>query len=311
LNAPSLFFDLSARTKLRVTGADRFRFLNGQTTNDVRKASPDATQESCVLNSKGHLDAHIFLFAVPNEIWIDTEAELREQLQGRLERYIIADDVLVEDASEGFALFHVLAEPRPEGAGARFCVRSRRLGCDGWDLWVESGAAKEATDALTATYHAADENEWERLRIENGIPRWGHELTPDIIPPEANLAERAIDYEKGCYTGQEVISRMKMSGQVRQRLCGLVSEKGLYPGMELRVEEKVVGRVTSAVFSARTTSNIGLAMIKRGYNDIGTSLLASNGKVQTNVRVVVLPVKSGSADQSGDAEGRGEAGLLA
>ena len=164
-----------------MTGADRFRFLNGQTTNDVRKASPNATQESCVLNSKGHLDAHIFLFAVPNEIWIDTEAELREQLQGQIERYIIADDVLVEDASEGFALFHVLAEPRPEAAGARFCVRSRRLGCDGWDLWVESGAAKEATDALTATYHPADENEWERLRIENRIPRWGHELTPILF----------------------------------------------------------------------------------------------------------------------------------
>ena len=97
---PSRFFDLSAPDKkLRVTGADQsFIHLNGQTTNDVRKASPNATQESCVLNSKGHLDAHIFLFAVPNEIWIDTEAELREQLQGRIERYIIADDVLVEDA---------------------------------------------------------------------------------------------------------------------------------------------------------------------------------------------------------------------
>jgi folate-binding protein YgfZ len=301
LNAASPFFDLSARTKLRVTGADRVRFLNGQTTNDVRKASSDTMQESCVLNSKGHLDAHIFLFATSNEIWIDADAELRDQLQGRVERYIIADDVLLEDASEGFALFHVLAESKPEGVEARFCVRSRRLGCDGWDLWVKSVAAEEAIDALTATYHPADENEWERLRIENGIPRWGHELTPDIIPPEANLAERAIDYEKGCYIGQEVISRMKMSGQVRQRLCGLVSEKGLYCGMKLRVEEKVVGRVTSAVFSSRANSNIGLAMIKRGYNDIGTSLLASNEKAQTNVRVVALPVKDGSAVRSGDA----------
>ena len=76
-----------------------------KTTNDVRKASPDATQESCVLNSKGHLDAYIFSFAVPNEIWIDTETELREQLQGRLERYIIADDVLVEDARRGLRSF--------------------------------------------------------------------------------------------------------------------------------------------------------------------------------------------------------------
>jgi len=311
LSARSRFFDLSARTKLRVTGADRVRFLNGQTTNDVRKAGSDALQESCVLNSKGHLDAHIFLFAVPNEIWIDADAELREQLQGRLERYIIADDVLVEDASGGFALFHVLAELKPEGVKAKFCVRSRRLGRDGWDLWVESVEAKEATDALAATYQPADETEWERLRIENGIPRWGRELTPDIIPPEANLAERAIDYEKGCYIGQEVISRMKMSGQVRQRLCGLVSNKGLDSGMELRVEEKVVGRVTSAVFSSRTNSNIGLAMIKRGYNDIGTPLLASNEKAQTNVRVVALPVKDGWAARSGDAEGHGEAALLA
>ena len=282
-----------------MTGADRVRFLNGQTTNDVRNAGPDATQEACVLNSKGHLDAHIFLFATANEIWIDADAELREQLQGRLDRYVIADDVVVEDATEGFALFHALAESKPEGVETKFCVRSRRLGFDGWDLWVESGAGKEAKDALIATSHPADENEWERLRIENGIPRWGRELTPDIIPPEANLAERAIDYEKGCYIGQEVISRMKMSGQVRQRLCGLVSEGALLPGMELRVEEKMVGRVTSAVFSSRTNSNIGLAMIKRGYNDIGTSLLASNEKVQTNVRVVALPVKGESAASIG------------
>ena len=277
-----------------MTGADRVRFLNGQTTNDVRKASADATEEACVLNSKGHLDAHIFLFATANEIWIDSDAELREQLQGRLGRYIIADDVVVEDASE-LALFHVLAESKPARVQARFCVRSRRLGCDGWDLWVESGAAKEATDALRAAYHPADENEWERLRIENGIPRWGRELTPDIIPPEANLAEPAIDYEKGCYIGQEVISRMKMSGQVRQRLRGLVSEAALLPGMELHVAEKVVGRVTSAVFSSRTNSNIGLAMIKRGHNDVGSSLLASNQKVKANVRVVTLPLKGGLA----------------
>src|SRR5207248_3782068 len=98
------FFDLSARAKLRLTGADPVRFLNGQTTNDVRKAGFDAAQESCVLNSKGHLDAHVFLFATPNEIWIDADAEVREKLQGRLDRYIIADDVLVEDTSESFAL---------------------------------------------------------------------------------------------------------------------------------------------------------------------------------------------------------------
>ena len=311
MSARSRFFDLSARAKLRVTGADRVRFLNGQTTNDVRKAGSDATQESCVLNSKGHLDGHVFLFAMPNDIWIDADAELREKLHGRLDRYIIADDVLVEDTSERFALFHVLTELKPEGVETKFCVRSRRLGRNGWDLWVESVGGKAATDTLASTYQLAGENEWERLRIQNGIPRWGRELTPDIIPPEANLAECAIDYEKGCYIGQEVISRMKMSGQLRQRLCGLVSEEELDRGMELRVKEKVVGRVTSANFSLRTNSSIGLAMIKRGYNDIGTSLLASNEKTQRMVRVIALPVKGGSDAEPGDAGGRGEAALLA
>jgi folate-binding protein YgfZ len=289
LNAVARFFDLSTRTKLCVTGADRVRFLNGQTTNDVRKAGPDATQESCVLNSKGHLDDHIFLFAVPNEIWIDADTELREQLQGRLERYIIADDALVKDASEGFALFHVLGESKPAGVEAKFCVRSWRLGCDGWDLWVESVAVKEAIDALTATYQPGDENEWERLRIENGIPRWGRELTPDIIPPEANLADRAIDYEKGCYIGQEVISRMKMSGQMRQRLCGLVSEDRLSTGLELHAGTKIVGRVTSATFSPRLNAQIALAIIKRGYTEADTSLVALVGGVETKIRVVSLP----------------------
>ena len=283
------FFDLSARAKLRLTGADRVRFLNGQTTNDVRRARAEVTQESCVLNAKGHLDAYLFLFATPNDIWMDVDQELREQLRFRLERYVIADDVVIEDVADQFAIFHVLADSEPKTAGAKFCLRSRRVGSEGWDLWVESAGAEKMRNVLVADYRAMDENEWEVSCVENGIPRWGRELTPEIIPPEANLQMRAIDYEKGCYIGQEVISRMKMSGQTRQRLCGLVSEKPLIPGMELRTGTKVVGRVTSAVFSERMNSHIALTMIKRGYTDINTSLVTLVDGAETSVRVVGLP----------------------
>ena len=289
------FFDLSARAKLRVTGADRIRFLNGQTTNDVRKAGPEATQESCVLNAKGHLDAHIFLSATPNDIWIDADQELREPLQTRLERYVIADDVMIEDVTDQFALFHVLADSEPKISGAKFCFRSWRLGIDGWDLWVEVARAEAVKSTLAADYRAMDESKWEVLRIENGIPRWGRELTPEIIPPEANLQMRAIDYEKGCYIGQEVISRMKMSGQTRQRLSGLTSEIALVPGMEVRAGTKVVGRVTSAVFSQRMNSYIALAMIKRGYTEPGTSLVTLADGAETTVEVVALPFSSPSS----------------
>jgi len=286
---PPAFFDLSARAKLRVSGADRIRFLNGQTTNDVRKAGAESTRESCVLNAKGHLDAHVFLFATPNDIWIDADQELRELLQTRLERYLIADDVTIEDVTNQFALFHVLADSEPKISGAKFCFRARRLGIDGWDLWVEGTAAEAMKSALAGDYRAMDESEWEVLRIENGIPRWGRELTPEIIPPEANLAARAIAYEKGCYIGQEVISRMKMSGQTRQRLCGLASEKVLLPGMELREGTKIVGRVTSAVFSKWMNAHIALAMIKRGYTEPGRSLVTLADGAETGVKVVSLP----------------------
>jgi tRNA-modifying protein YgfZ len=283
------FFDLSARAKLRLTGVDRVRFLNGQTTNDVRRARAEATQESCVLNAKGHLDAHLFLFATPNDIWLDADEELREQLRFRLERYVIADDVVIEDVTDQFALFHVLGDSEPRTTGATFCPRSRRLGSEGWDLWVEWAGAEKTKNVLAADYRAMDESEWEVLRVENGIPRWGRELTPEIIPPEANLEARAIDYEKGCYIGQEVISRMKMSGKSRQRLCGLISETAPVPGMEVRAETKAVGRVTSAVFSQRMNSYISLAMIKRGYTEPGTSLVTSADGAEASVRIVTLP----------------------
>jgi Predicted aminomethyltransferase related to GcvT len=86
------FLDLSGRTKLRITGNDRLRFLNGQITNDVRKATETKAIEACVLNAKGKINAHIFVSAAPDCFFVDAAPELRETLVTRLERYVIADD---------------------------------------------------------------------------------------------------------------------------------------------------------------------------------------------------------------------------
>ncbi len=284
------FFDLSARTKLRVTGSDRIRFVNGQITSDVPKGDARAAKEACVLNAKGHLEAHLFLFAAAEEIWIDANEELRERLQARLERYVIADDVSIEDVTGEFALFHLLAERPPEIQEAKFLLSSRRLLDQGWDVWTtDADAVKEA---LSAQAEFFDEAAREVFRIENGIGRWGRELTPDIIPPEANLVERAVDYEKGCYIGQEVISRMKMSGQMRQRLCGVIANEELAAGMELRASDKPVGRITSAASSERVGTHIGLGIIKRPFNDADTELIATGGAHAIHVRVATLPFAS-------------------
>lgn len=283
--------DLSTRTKLCVTGRDRLRFLNGQTTNDVRKAGADSTQESCVLDSKGHLEAHLFLFTTSDAVWIDADEELSESLPARLERYIIADDVTIENVTDQFALFHVLASDAIEIAEAKFAVRSHRLLPSGCDFWVPCQDSKKVRSALVQTNEILDESEWEVLRQESGVPRWGRELSKEVIPPEANLDLRAIDYNKGCYIGQEVISRMKMSGQKRQRLCGLasLSKPALPAGATLFSGEKIVGKVTSTAFSERMNAHIALAMIKRGFNDAGSELSAVDENSRVPVRVVTLP----------------------
>src|SRR5213596_4400369 len=96
--------DLSERAKFRITGTDRFRFLNGQITNDLRKVSETVAIEACVLNAKGKMDAHIFVGALGESFLVDTDPTLREKLLARLERYVIADEVQIEDVTDQFAL---------------------------------------------------------------------------------------------------------------------------------------------------------------------------------------------------------------
>src|SRR4026208_1500456 len=95
----AIFLDLSGRAKFRITGTDRLRFLNGQITNDLLKASETSAIEACVLNAKGKTDAHIYISASGDSFLVDAAADLLEALKVRLERYVIADDVQIEDVT--------------------------------------------------------------------------------------------------------------------------------------------------------------------------------------------------------------------
>jgi tRNA-modifying protein YgfZ len=287
-----IFFDLSAQLKLRVTGADRARFLNGQITNDIRKATKTATVEACVLNAKGKMEAHIFVHADGDAFLVDADAALESILQHRLERYIIADDVQIEDVSTQLSIFHVIGGDAPSEVQSEQIVSADRFRRLGQDIWCESMRHDEIKTLLSKDFRFCDEQCAEHFRIEQGLPRWGRELTSEIIPVEANLEQRCIDYEKGCYIGQETISRMKMSGQRNKQLCGLVSLNGvaLAAGMRLRAapEEKDAGWVTSAARVAER--EIGLGYARRGFNSAGTKLQAmSDANGQTLVEVVDLP----------------------
>ena len=292
-------FDLSERAKFRVSGSDRLRFLNGQITNDLRKASETEAIEACVLNTKGKIDAHLSVCAAPDGYLLDVDAALRETLPARFDRYIIADDVQVEDVSDEFDLFHFMGPEEPGVPNECRLVAARRLVNTGWDVWVKRIQAKQAREFFSQRWAICDPSQAEALRIQAGIPRWGRELSNEIIPTEANLEERCIDYSKGCYIGQEVISRIKMSGQTNKRLCGLVSVDGsaLSPAMRLTTaneDHRDVGWVTSGDYNPQMQKQIGLGFVKRGFNQPGTHLLAAPATCSTranalHVDVVQLP----------------------
>lgn len=293
-----VFFDLSARAKLRLHGTDRVRFLNGQVTNDVRRLAGGGSLYACVVTAKGRLCADVFITAGADFLQLDAEVELRESLAARLERYVISDDVEITDVSDGFGLLHL-----PGGGGAvegwaapvELTAGASRFGAPGSDLSCET-AALPAMKALLAGlgYREGSTEEAERLRIIAGVPRWGAELDENTLPPEAGLESRAISYEKGCYVGQEVISRLKSVGHVNRHLRRLRASAPLTPGATLHPADdptKEVGRVTSAVLDAAGDGGGGclaLGYVRRGSEAPGTRLRTASGEVE-----VVGPPLSG------------------
>lgn len=292
-------FDLSSRTKLRVSGADRVRFLNGQITNDIRKATESDALEACVLNAKGKIDAHVFVRTEANCFLVDANAELRESLKPRLERYVIADDVQIDDVTEQLSIFHVVIPSRPALPADGKIVAVTRLIDPGWDIWAEAANRDKVFRQLSERFRFCDNHCAEVVRIEQGIPRWGRELTAEIIPIEANLEARCIDYDKGCYIGQETISRMKMSGQQNKKLCGLVArgDSALAGGMRLLLPNdklKEAGWITSTTFSESLAKHIALGYVKRGFNSTGSRLEAvapDTRSTGVEVEIVDLPFR--------------------
>ena len=201
---------------LEFSGPDAVRFLNGQVTQDVRKVlGGRQVLPSCVTDAKGKLLFRVWLAGgeAENSVLVFCRQDMKEDLEARLTRYLIADDVEVRDVSE-----------------------------------------EVSVDDFEFPYGELDEAE----RIARGIPKWGCELTEGMLPPEAGLDLTDISYNKGCYIGQEVISRIKSAGKVNRRLVKFAFDGQGRVGPVTGREGKVRGEVTSV------SGAIGLGFLKRG-----------------------------------------------
>lgn len=288
-----MLIDLTSRAKFRLVGEDCLRFLNGQLTNDLRQLQTGETVYACALTAKGKLCGDLYVTAADDGFLLDWETALRQGLAARLERYIIADDVALEDVTEQFGLLHLLDQALPEQMPKEvMAARSNRFAELGHDLFFPMQLMAELMSHLGAEPLTA--GQLEELRIERGIPKWGSELAEDVIPVEAGLDDRAISYTKGCYLGQEIISRIKSVGHVNRHLRGLRLLQGEHipQGAQMALSDgKIVGKVTSSCLSERIGAWIGLGFVRRGSDTPGTCLeLRHNSDLIGTVEVRSLPL---------------------
>jgi folate-binding protein YgfZ len=266
--------DLGRPAEFKQRGPDAVRFLNGQLTQDVRRvAGGGISLPSCVTDAKGKLQFRVTLSASDgNVLWVCGIPHAAADLEARLTRYLIADDVDVADLTGNFGLWHLMGDvPEPPDGGIG--RKSNRFGEEGVDWWIPSGIEMLSGNILGG-------EELEALRISNGIPAWGHELVEGLLPPEAGLDLTDVSYNKGCYIGQEVISRIKSAGKVNKRLTRFVFAPDIrvVPGPL----ENGAGEITSVSPELLGGVRHALGYVKRGATDL--FLTTAGGKV-TPVRV--------------------------
>lgn len=269
---PTGWIDLSGRAKFRLSGPDRVRYLNGQVTNNVARLRPGESMPALVCTAKGRLEGEVMIRAREEDFLLDAPGVLREPLLARLEKYLISDDCAWEDVTDAFSLWHGL------GLGGSPSVE--RFGAPGQDLWQQAGEAAPDGPLLHP-------EEVDLLRLARGVPVWGAELTPDTLPQEARLEDRMVDFHKGCYVGQEVVSRLRSVGRVNRLLCRLhtVDDALLAAGDRLFVEAKApegefieVGVVTSARRDAARGVILALGYVKRALASPETTFQAGPEK---------------------------------
>ena len=277
---PDSFFYLPERLLIRVTGSDRLRYLNGQVTNDLKRLVSGEAMQACLLTPKGKLSAVIWITLQEEAILLEAPLELFEDLLARLQRYLVADDVVLEviPSEPTIHVFGVLLDNSILQKISGFLIP--RLALPGKDIKIS-----QLPSDFSKEYQALTEDQVEVLRIEQSVPKWGAELTADRLPPEAHLEGQAIDYNKGCYVGQEVISRLRSVGHVNRLLVSLVTnkEETLAPGMKLfsfENREKSIGFITSAAQQSKTGRFIALGYVTRDNTLPGKQLLAvDEGKI--------------------------------
>jgi tRNA-modifying protein YgfZ len=292
------------RAMLLVKGPDAAEYLQGQLTNDIEALPAERGCYAALLDRKGHLQADMrVLHLETGDIWLDLETGPAETVLKHLRTYSIGREVEIENVTELWAIISLIG-PRAaelaavEGLAPEHAQRSRdwegaellAVATDlGLDLITRSDQVDRLSELLsTAGAPAVSEAAAEILRVESGRPRFGLDMGPESMPAEAEITERAVDFEKGCYIGQEPVARLHYRGKPNRRLRGLRLSAPARHGDTLRLDDREVGTIGTAALSP-ALGPIALAVIRREAGD-GDQLTVGDG--EATAEVAELPFRA-------------------
>ncbi len=313
-------FDMSHRGLLEIRGEDRVRWLDGMISGDVEaleSAAPGAGCYAVLLTNRGAIVADLHVARFEKRYLLESLNSEMPRIRETLERYVIADDVVLLDRSGEFvtlglegpespAVLEEVTNGRVVNLEENHWAESRIGGRDvlvaafgfsgerGFQIRMNPDDRERVEEALMAAVKGdvlvhGNFEALEVLRVEAGLPALGSELDEEVLPPEARL-ERAISTSKGCYIGQEIVARLRARGQVNHLLVGLRLESPELPavGTELAVDGRSTGELTSVVLSP-TEGAIALGYVRREHAEVGHVIEFAGGRA----RIAALPFVAG------------------
>jgi folate-binding protein YgfZ len=268
---------------LQVTGPDAANFLQGQFTNDLRDVVKSDAVYGLWLTVKGKVLADSFVGAKGSEGFCvasyQSEASI---IRGRLESFIIADDVTVEDQTSRWSAVSVIGPAAEElirtPVSGGWVFRGRRAHVPGVE-WIFPVEMTDEVRRRLGTMRELTADDMTRWRIASALPAVPTEIGPNDLPNEGGLDEGAISYTKGCYLGQEVMARLKSMGHVRRRLLRVHAASAAVPATPapLFAGGRNVGELRSAVGDG-AGGTVGFAMLSLTNLAADSELSLSGGE---------------------------------
>jgi aminomethyltransferase len=316
--------DLSHRGKIRVTGEDRVKWLQSIISNDILPLQPGQGRYSSLLTHKGKMLGYFRVYVQTDVVWLEDVGEVGETTFQALRKFLLyGTKAKMENCAESWGLLLVSGPKACATVNAAFGVdvhdikpvnfvtakiggptalvcRTEETGEDDVEILLPADAVVTAWERLmekgaTHGIKAVGSHAREALRMEAGLPKAGADLNEEIVPPEANLEEKAFSLSKGCYPGQEVVARMDTYGSVRRHLVGLVVEGSTVPprGAKLFNGDREVGWISSATHSPHLGAPIAFGFPLRDFSTPATPLTIEVAGTRIGATVKALPLYRG------------------